>query len=195
MWNERYSIKEYYYGLEPNDFLAGHYNEIPEGRVLEIGAGEGRNSVFLAKQGYEVTALDQSTVGLEKARKLAKDQGVEITTVEANLSEFEFDPDYWQGIIGIFCHLPVALRKRVLRNCMHGLATGGVILLEAFTPSQLKYNTGGPKDPLMLYTLADLRSDLAGLNFEYGEELEREVNEGNHHNGIAAVVQVLARKI
>ena len=195
MWNERYSIPDYVYGREPNDFLAAEMGKIPMGRVLEIGAGEGRNSVFLALQGYEVTSVDQSSVGLEKARKLAEEKGVEIETIEANLHDFEIEPEAWQGIVATFVHLTVDLRRRVLKKCVHGLANGGVLILEAFTPSQLKYDTGGPKDPMQLYTLADLRNDLVGLTIEYGEELERDVSEGKRHTGKAAVVQVVARKV
>jgi len=195
MWNERYSIPEYVYGTEPNDFVAAQVGKIPMGRVLEIGAGEGRNSVFLAQQGYEVTSVDQSSVGLEKARKLAEQKGVKIVTVEANLHDYEIEPEAWQGIVATFLHLPVGLRRRVLKHCAHGLAKGGVLILEAFTPSQLKYDTGGPKDPLELYTLEDLRADLVGLNIELGEELERNVSEGKRHTGKAAVVQVVARKV
>ncbi len=194
-WNQRYSIPDYVYGTEPNDFLAAQAHLIPKGRVLEIGAGEGRNSVYLAQQGYQVTAVDQSSVGLEKARKLATEKGVEIETIEASLAEFEIEPNQWQGIVAIFLHLPVSLRTRVLSKCVRGLVRNGIFILEAFTPSQLKYDTGGPKDPLELYTLYDLRNDLKGLNIEHGEELERDVNEGKRHSGRAAVVQVVGRKL
>lgn len=195
MWNERYSTEEYVYGTEPNQFLKEHADKIPEGKVLCLGAGEGRNAVYLAQQGYEVTAVDQSIVGLEKARKLAAEKGVNIETAEADLAEYRIDTGAWQGIVSVFLHLSADLRERVFSTCVQGLAENGVFILEAFTPSQLKYDTGGPKDPLMLYTLSDLTADLVGLNFEYAEELERELTEGNYHTGKAAVLQLVARKI
>ncbi len=194
MWDERYSNPEYVYGTEPNQFLAAHFNKIPKGRVLEIGAGEGRNGVFLAIKGYQVTAVDQSGVGLKKARRLAEEKGVEIETIEANLAEFKIEPGAWDGIVAIFCHLPRDLRSRVFADSIRGLAPNGVFLLEFFTTAQLKYNTGGPKDPTMLYSLTEAMSDFKGLAIEHAEELEREVNEGRHHSGTAAVIQLIARK-
>jgi len=197
MWDERFSQPGYLYGTEPNDFLAEMAGEIPFGRVLSLAEGEGRNSVHLAGLGYEVVGVDSSAVGLEKARQLAADRGVVIETVLADLADpdtFEIEPASWEGIVSIFCHLPAELRRRIHRRVVEGLRPGGVFLLEAYTPRQLEYGTGGPRDPDRLMSLGELRSELQGLDFLHAREIEREIHEGALHDGLGHVVQVVARK-
>lgn len=138
--------------------------------------------------------VDSSTAGLAKAAALARARSVTITTVAADLASFVIEPAAWSGIVAIFAHLPPALRRSVHRAAARGLAPGGVFALEAFTPRQLAFGTGGPQRPELLYALAEIRSDLAGLDFEIGREVERDVVEGLYHTGRAAVVQVLARR-
>jgi len=194
-WDERYAGEEYFYGTDPNDFLKQHVALIEAGgRVLCLGEGEGRNAVFLARCGFAVTAVDQSPVGLEKARRLAATHGVSLTTQVADLAIYRIQPRHWHAIISIWCHLPGALRRSVHEQVVAGLVPGGLFLLEAYTPDQLKYGTGGPKELDLLPTLADLRIDLAPLTFEIGRELVRNVQEGRGHSGQSAVVQVLARR-
>jgi SAM-dependent methyltransferase len=194
MWNERYSEPGYAYGTEPNVFLAAAAGQIPRGRVLSIGDGEGRNGVHLATLGHAVTSVDSSAVGLAKARALAAERGVTIETIEADLAEFIIAPATWEGIVSIFCHLPPALRRRVHALAAQGLAPGGVLVLEAYTPAQLALGTGGPSLAEMMPTLAVLRDELAGLEFVHALELERDVQEGAFHHGRSAVVQVIARR-
>ena len=150
MWDERYASDEYAYGVEPNDFLAAQSQHLPAGgRILCLAEGEGRNAVWLARQGYRVTAVDGSAVGLEKARKLAERHNVSITTIHADLAEHTIDADYWNGIVSIFCHLPPGLRCRVHQSCVTGLRANGVMLLEAYTVRQLEFKTGGPPSAQM----------------------------------------------
>ena len=111
MWDERYSPDEYVYGKAPNQFLEENYNAIPKGKVLSLAEGEGRNAVFLAKQGYSVTAVDASQVGLSKAKKLAEENGVELELIRGDLVDFDIGENKWDGIVSIFCPLPSALRK------------------------------------------------------------------------------------
>lgn len=194
-WDERYRAADgYVFGTEPNDFLAPHAASIPAGPVLCLGEGEGRNAVFLAQRGHAVTALDQSTVGLEKARQLATARGVALTTVAADLSDFTITPGAWAGIVAIFVHLPVPLRRRVAAQVVAGLRPGGVFISEVYSPAQLAFGTGGPKDPALLVPLADYCAELAGLELILARECEREVIEGDAHTGRAAVVQILARR-
>jgi len=195
MWDKRYGEAGYVYGTEPNDFLKSIIGKIPAGRVLCIGAGEGRNAVHLASRGYQVTAVDASRVGLEKARALADKHGVEIETIVADLNTFDFGTGKWNGIVSIFCHLSPEIRRTVYRKCVAGLAPEGVLVLEGFTPEQLKYKSGGPSNRQMLLTLAELKNELDGLEFEIGREVERELAEGRYHNGTAAVVQVLGKNV
>jgi len=196
MWDERYAGEGFFYGTEPNDFLREHAAEIPAGgRVLCLAEGEGRNAVFLAGLGFSVVALDQSAVGLRKALSLAEARGTLITTRQANLDGFRIEHSSWDAIVSIWCHLPTALRATVHGQVVDGLKPGGVFLLEAYRPEQLKFGTGGPKSVDMMPTLAQLRDELSGLEFVHAAELERDVHEGQGHSGHSAVVQVLARKV
>ncbi len=195
MWDQRYDTEEYVYGTEPNDFLVRMSDHIPKGgNVLSLGEGEGRNGVYLAKLGYAVTAVDQSSVGMKKAEKLARDNGVSIKTVAADLACYDIEPEAWDGIISFFCHMDRNTRSRIFGQAARGLKPGGVFILEAFTPDQLKYKTGGPPTAELMMTAFDLKNELSGLEFIIADELEREVREGVHHQGTAAVLQILAVK-
>lgn len=194
MWNERYSQAEYIYGKTPNDFLVEVLPQIPKGKVLCLAEGEGRNAVYLAGQGYRVTGVDGSAVGLEKARKLAAEYAVEIETIVADLAEFAIQPNAWDAIVSIFCHLPSSIRTQVHQQVVSGLRSGGVFVLEAYTSRQLELKTGGPPNPDLLMDLTTLQSELKGLAFKHAIELERDIQEGLLHRGRSAVVQILAVK-
>ena len=194
MWNERYQENGYYYGKMPNDFLVESVSYIPKGNVLCIAEGEGRNSVFLARSGYTVAGVDSSFVGLEKARKLAYDNGVEVDYQCADLATYEIEPSSLEGVVSIFCHLPPDLRQQVLRKAVVGLKKGGVIILESYSPDQIKHGTGGPKDPTMLPTPEILKQELEGLEFLVCRQVERVVMEGIGHSGPSSVVQVVGIK-
>ncbi len=193
-WNERYADEGYLYGTEPNAFLKENFSVIPKGKVLFPAEGEGRNAVFLAGKGYEVTGVDSSVVAVEKARKLARAKGVSVTAIAADLAQFDFGMERWDGIVSIFCHLPPDLRRQVHARIVKGLKKGGVFLAEAYTPEQLKYKTGGPPVKDLLVSLNDLKQELQGLRFLHAVETLREVHEGMLHAGKGAVVQVIAVK-
>jgi len=194
-FDQRYATEEYWYGTLPNDFLKEHVASLPwGGRVLCLGEGEGRNAVFLAAQGFDVVAVDASAVGLAKAERLARERHVSIATVRADLADYALGESTWDGIISIWCHLPPALRARVHHDVGPALRAGGVFLLEAYTPAQLEFKTGGPKSAELLPTLAALRQELGGLRFELAIERERDVHEGRGHSGHSAVVQIIARR-
>ena len=193
-WNNRYAVAGHVYGKAPNAFVAEVALQIPAGPVLCLAEGEGRNAVHLATLGHRVTAVDQSEVGLAKARRLAGARGVEIDTVLADLANHTIAANAWAGIIATFAHLPPALRGRIHREVVAGLRPGGVFILEAYTPAQLALGTGGPKSPELLMTLAGLRDELPGLELLIGREIERDVVEGDGHTGRGAVVQILARR-
>jgi SAM-dependent methyltransferase len=194
MWDQRYDTSEYVYGTEPNEFLAGVVAEMPTGKTLCLAEGEGRNAVFLAEHGHQVVAVDSSAVGLEKADKLANERGVHITTVTANLAHFEIEPDSWDAVVSIFAHVPPDIRRHMHRKIVQGLHSGGTLVLEAYTPEQIKLGTGGPPVAEMTMTLDALHEELNGLIFKHAVELEREVIEGRYHTGKGAVVQLVAVK-
>lgn len=194
MWDERYNIEEYAYGTSPNEFLENNFSSIPKGKVLSLAEGEGRNAVFLAKQGYAVTAVDASQVGLNKAKKLAEANNVHIDFILADLGNFDLGVSQWEGIVSIFCPLPSSLRKDLYKNAILALKPGGVFLLESYTPDQLKHGTGGGNSANTMQTKNSLSAELAGLTFQHLLELERNVVEGIFHTGVGAVVQAIARK-
>lgn len=199
MWDQRYSEDGFAYGTNPNDFIKSEYSHIPKGgKVLCLAEGEGRNAVFLAKQGYQVTAVDQSSVGLEKAQRLASENGVKITTVVANLADYDLGSEVWDGIVSIAAHVPEELRKSVHKKAVSALREGGVFILEAYTERHHEIGgVGGPpaSQKGMLMSLDALKEELNGLEFLIGVELERHISEGKYHHGESAVVQVVARKV
>lgn len=193
-WNNRYAVADYVFGEEPNGFVAETAPRIPAGPVLCIAEGEGRNAAHIATLGHRVTAVDQAVAGLEKARLLAAKRGVEVETVVGDLGNFRIQPGAWSGIVAIFAHLPQPLRRQVHAEAVAGLQLGGVFVLEAYTPAQLAFGTGGPKSPELLMNLKDLKEELAGLEFLIARELVRDVVEGGGHTGRGAVVQILGRR-
>jgi SAM-dependent methyltransferase len=194
MWDERYSTNEYVYGTAPNDFLKENVNLIPKGKVLSLAEGEGRNAVFLAKQGYTVTAVDSSLAGIDKAKKLAKIQGVDIEFIHADLMEYDLGQNCWHGIVSIFFPLPSLHRKSLHEKVVNGLKKNGVFLLEAYTPEQLLFGTGGGNNAALMQSKKTLIDEFTNLNFNHLIELERTVIEGTCHTGMASVVQAIATK-
>ncbi|WP_020677548.1 SAM-dependent methyltransferase [Geopsychrobacter electrodiphilus] len=194
MWDERYQAEEFVYGTEPNAFLREAGSQLTPGRVLCLAEGEGRNAVFLAEQGHTVTAVDASAVGLKKAQRLAIERGVQIRTEVADLSVYKIEEEGWDTIVSIFCHLPKVIRTTLHKNISKGLTPGGLFILEAYTPAQLAFGTGGPPVKELMLTLTELRQDLADLDLEHALETERDVIEGSLHTGRGAVVQLIARK-
>ena len=193
-WNARYGEAGFAYGTTANDFVVETATRIPEGPVLCLAEGEGRNAVYLASRGHEVTAMDLSAVGLEKAQALAKERGVALHTMAADLAGYVIEEGRWSAIVCIWMHLPQPLRARVLAAAARGLKPGGVLIIESYAPAQLAFNTGGPRDVGMLVALDDLRSELAGLSLDVFEEIERDVHEGPYHEGKSAVVRAVARR-
>ena len=193
-WDERYGRPGWAYGTEPNGFLVSVADRLPKGCALCLGGGEGRNAVFLAKRGLAVTAVDWSAIGLEKARQLAAEHDVVIRTEVADLAAFTIEAEAWDVIISIFCHLSPGTRAQVHRAVANGLKPGGALVLEAYTPRQLEYGTGGPPTADLMMTLSELETELEGIDFAIACETERTVGEGSFHTGRGAVVQILGFK-
>lgn len=194
MWDKRYSGADFAYGTEPNDFIRERAGQLPVGDTLSLGEGEGRNAVFLAGLGHKVSALDASKVGLAKAQAFAAQHAVDIETIHTDLATYTLEENRWDVIVSIFCHLPEGLRKSVHGQIAKALRPGGCLILEAYTPHQLEYKTGGPPNVAMMMDIDGLRDELAGLDFEFAQESVREIREGAFHNGRGATVQLIARK-
>lgn len=195
MWDERYASDDYFYGKEPNDYLKAQAAQLaPRSKVLCLAEGEGRNAVYLATLGHEVTAMDNSTAGLAKTRQLATERGVQVRTVKANLRTYQIPTNQYQAIVAIFMHLPPDLQQQVFPQIAPALTPGGLFIGEFYRPEQLAYKTGGPPDEDLLYSPKLLAQWLPQLHFEQLEAVERNVVEGKGHTGLAATVQVRARK-
>ena len=195
-WDQNFSIPGYKYGTEPNAFLTQQACRLaPNSQVLVPGDGEGRNGVWLARQGHRVTAMDGSAVGLQKAQALAKQHGVEITTVVGDLADWVPAPGAFDAVVLTYVHLPAAIRAGAHRRIARALRPGGWLILEAFHPLQLRHSSGGPKDPAMLYALDTVRADFAELLEEVEAwEGECELAEGSGHQGTAHVTRWVGRR-
>lgn len=195
IWDERYAGEGFVYGTAPNRWLEAQETRLkPGSRVLSLGEGEGRNGVWLATQGHRVEAVDGSSVGLEKARRLATARGVTIQVTVADLAGFAPVPGAYDAVVLIFLHLPTPLRAVVHARAQAALIPGGVMILEAFTPRQLTFTSGGPKQVEALYEPEALRLDFPGITWEVLREEEIELDEGPLHRGKAAVVRGLGRR-
>ena len=117
-----------------------------------------------------------------------------IQTIHSDLNLYQAEPKYWDSIVSIFCHLPEAIRKRLYPALVASLKPGGYLILEAYTPEQLAFKTGGPPTITLLASLNTLKKELKGLEFIHAVEVYREIKEGKGHNGHGAVVQIIARR-
>jgi SAM-dependent methyltransferase len=203
-WNQRYAAEGLVYGDIPNDFLAeqlARFNPRSGSAVgaatlsaLDLGAGEGRNALYLASLGFDTLAVDQSTVGLEKAQRRAQARALTLRTQAADLADFNPPLESFDLITSIFVHLPTNIRAHLHARIPTWLKPRGLFILEAYAPEQLTRNTGGPKDPTLLAPLDVIVAELHGLTIEHQARLTRVVAEGVFHTGEAEVVQVVARK-
>jgi SAM-dependent methyltransferase len=195
-FDQRYASEAFFYGTEPNRFLVDVSARLPaHAQILSLGEGEGRNAVYLAGLGHTVHALDESAVGLAKAERLAAARGVSITTECVDLAHYAIEPDRWDVILSIWCHVDGALRRRLHTEVVRALRPGGLYVLEAYTSAQIGRGTGGPSDPDLMPSAVQLDAELHGLEVLRSVELEREVQEGQGHRGHSAVVQWIGRRV
>ncbi len=194
-WDERYGSEDFVYGASPNAFLVSVADRFPAtGRALDIGAGEGRNALFLASRGLDVIAVDQSVIGMRKAEERARERGVRLRAIAADLRDWDGEAGSFDVISSIFVHLPREVREAVHRRVKGWLRVGGMYVVEAYAPDQIARATGGPKDSALLASLETIVKELEGLEIEHARALVRDVREGAGHTGEASVVQVVARK-
>ena len=189
MWDERYQSKEYQYGINPNDFFAEQIAQFPIGRILIPAAGEGRDAVYAAKLGWEVYAFDLSEQGKSKAMKLARDQQVELHYVCADALQMEFPTESFDLIMSTYFHTPPDVRTKVHDQFINWLKPGATLLIEGFNKRQLAYTSGGPKNIEWLFDTPMLASDFKSLAIQVNQEIQRTLNEGPLHQGLAEVIQ------
>ncbi len=202
IWSTRYreAGEEYLFGTEPNRFLARRQSLLEGGRTaLSVADGEGRNSVWLAEQGLDVTAIEISAVAIEKARRLAAGRKVSVDFIQADMLAPGWPPEAMQGrfdwVIGVFIQfVGPEWRERQFETMKALTAPGGCILLQGYTPKQLEYRTGGPSAVENLYTEEILRAAFADWTIEELASYEEDITEGAGHKGRSALIGMVARK-
>jgi SAM-dependent methyltransferase len=176
-WNRRYAEKELLWTAQPNRFLVAETSELAPGRALDLACGEGRNGVWLAEKGWDVTGLDLSDVAIEKARRLAASRGVEGRWIAADLLDYRPEPGGFDLAIVFYLQVAAAERSPIVRAAAEAVAPGGTFLLVGHDSSNIAEGWGGPQEPAVLYTAEDVTGDLAGtaLRVERAERVERAV--------------------
>ena len=195
-WQERFSTPDYAFGKEPNEFLVRCRPLLPRsGKVLAVADGEGRNGVWLARQGLDVLSLDFSPAAQVKARALAAEHRVAVTFVEADVHAWPYPDEAFDAVVEIFTQFSTPPeRERKWAGMRRALKRGGLLIVQGYTPKQLDYGTGGPKQVEQLYTrdmLMRAFGDFADVNLV---EEERTLREGPAHSGMSAVIGLTGRK-
>lgn len=207
-WNSRYKEEGFAYGLIPNQFLVEavtkyreQHRESSPTRVLSIGEGEGRNALYLAKQGFHVHAMDYSSAGLEKLRLESERDGVAhlVQTEVADLTTYDFKQSLgdgkqgWDIILSVFAHVPPPLQHRIFQQVKASLAPDGWFMITAYHPSNIGRGTGGPQAPELLLTKEIMQSAFPSSEWKmiHLEHLEKQVDEGIYHQGVASVIECI----
>ena len=183
----------YSYGKAPNEFFAEQLSELPKGKILLPAEGEGRNAVYAAVKGWQVKAFDFSEEGRKKALDLASNYDVLIDYELAEASQFKSE-DSFDVVAMIFAHFAGEERTNLFKKLETLLAPGGYLIMEVFSKNQLGRDSGGPKDLELLYSKEELKALFPRLDFIILEEAKVELDEGQHHQGEAAVIRALAQK-
>ena len=196
-WNERFDKKEFIFGKEPNEYLveqASRYLK-PNSSVLCIADGEGRNGVWLAKQGMRVTGFDVSDIALAKANQFATDSEVNIQYSLCDTDSFDWQANLYDAVIGIFIQFAdPEMRTRIFKQIHQTLKPGGLFILQGYTPKQLEYKTGGPSLIEHLYTEEMIRELSQGYEILDLQCYEKELSEGARHAGMSALLGMVAKK-
>lgn len=197
MWEERFAASEgYLFGTDPATFLTEHSDYLrPDETALSVADGEGRNSVFMAKHGMQVTALELSPSAIARAQELAASKGVSVDFRQADLSDYAWETDAYDLVAGIFIQF-VGPKDRIAQfeGIKQSTRPGGLVLLHGYTPEQIELGTGGPPFAENMYTEEQLQRDFEGWEILECRAYEREVQEGSAHVGQSALIDFVARK-
>ena len=192
-WNVRYEAQDLLWGLEPNRFVAQEFRDAsPRGHVLDLGCGEGRNAIWLAALGWIVTAVDYSDVALERARRLAAHQNVEVEWIEADVTTFEPPPGAFHLALISYVQIPRPERRTVLAHAASALGPGGTLFMIGHARLNLTEGAGGPRDPGVLWEPADISEELTalGLSIQRVEHMRRPFETPD---GVKDAIDTLAR--
>ncbi|WP_422860007.1 class I SAM-dependent methyltransferase [Flagellimonas sp. S174] len=199
-WNNRYSEKGFAYGTEPNVYLKEQLDKSTPGKILFGAEGEGRNAVYAAKMGWNVSAFDISIEGKNKALKLAAENNVSIDYSVGQLPHLDFGDEEFDAIALIYAHFPPNIKSSYHRLLDTKLKKGGMVIFEAFGKKHLGYrdknpSVGGPSDSALLFSTDELKSDFKNYKVLELVEKEIELNEGLYHIGKGSVVRFLGQKM
>jgi len=174
-WDERYAGQELVWSAEPNRFLVAEIEALPPGRALDLACGEGRNAVWLAEQGWTVTGVDFSQVGLDKARRLADARGVSVQWERADVTAYTPAPTSFDLVIVMYLHLPAPARSAAIGHAAGAVASGGTLLVVGHDSTNPTAGWGGPSDAAVLYAAEDIVADLDGFEILKAEPVRRPV--------------------
>jgi SAM-dependent methyltransferase len=192
-WDKRYTSNEFVYGLEPNAFLKQELSKLKPGSLLLPGEGEGRNALWAAKNGWDVSAIDYSSVAQQKAQLLFSNSKVVVNYLIQDITELEIAQTF-DVIALIFIHIPKEKQKVFAEKILQRLKTGGYLIMELFHPDQIPRNSGGPKNPDFFLTIEELKFIYRKLSVLELEKHEVLLDEGSLHQGDAAVIRMIAIK-
>ncbi len=194
-WNERYRASELVWSAGPNQFVEAELAGLPPGRAVDLGAGEGRNAIWLARRGWRVTAVDFAQAGLDKGRTLA--DGLDIEWVCADATAWRAEEPAYDVALVAYLQVPAPDRRAAVRNAFAALRDGGTFLLVAHDSTNLTQGTGGPQDPAVLMTAEDVLADLDGESFEVqrAERVARVVGDGHGEEPAATAWDCLVRLV
>jgi SAM-dependent methyltransferase len=194
-WNSRFSADGYLFGTRPNAFVESQAQRLEPGMsALCVADGEGRNSVWLARQGLRVTAFDFSPVGIAKARALARDAGVNVDYSQSDIFKWDWSAARYDVLVAIFIQfLTPPQRAQIFARFCDALRPGGLLILQGYRPEQLRYGTGGPPQAENLYTESVLRELLRDWEILHLASHDDVVDEGSGHKGMSALIDVVAR--
>lgn len=193
-WNERYDEDVFAYGTAPNQFLKDTIHFIPQGNILFVAEGEGRNAVFAAKKGLKVSAFDYSESGQQKALSLAQMHNVTIDYLVSDVLALPYEKESFDGLVLIFAHFPAEIRKHAHLKLLELLKPGGKIIFEAFGKEQLNYTSGGPKDIDMLFSEEEVHNEFPAISFDSLSTEKIVLDEGLFHQGEGVVVRFIGTK-
>ena len=194
MWEERFAKEEYVYGTEPNNFFKTEIDKLKPGKAFFVGDGEGRNSVYAAKLGWNIEANDWSENAREKALVLAEKNKVSINYHIVDFENLTLDKNSYDLIVFIFIHVESEFREKLHKMAADALLPGGRIILEAYDKDQLNYSSGGPKNPDLLYSLEEIYTDFSDLGIiSFSKEIIH-LKESALHVGDASVIRYVGIK-
>ncbi|MAC81751.1 MAG: SAM-dependent methyltransferase [Rhodobacteraceae bacterium] len=195
MWDERFSTSDFVFGTAPAAYLVAAADHLDKGsRVLCVADGEGRNSVYLAGLGHEVTAFDASAVGIEKAKGLAAKQGVSVDYRLSGVEDWDWTRPY-DAVVAIFIQfMPPDMRARIFDGLRQAVRPGGLLLLHGYAPRQVEYGTGGPRQVQNMYTTDLLQTHFGDWDILRLEDYDADLDEGTGHSGRSGLVDLIARR-